>query len=208
MLPEYINEDEWHQRRIGKVTASRIADVVAKTKTGWGASRANYMAQLIAERMTGVKADSFSNAAMQWGIDKEADAIAVYEFEHDRKVVASDFMDHPWIANTGASPDGLVGDDGLIECKCPNTSTHIETLLSGSIDQKYVYQMQWQMACTGRLWCDFVSFDPRMPADLQLWVRRVDRDDDVIAALEKQVQEFLAELGEKVRRLEALRAAA
>lgn len=195
---------EWHALRVGKVTASRVADVAAKTKTGWGASRANYLAELIAERLTGEAAASFTNAAMQWGTDKEPEARAYYEFRSDAEVALVAFVDHPTIGMTGASPDGLVGDDGLIELKCPNTATHIETLLGDEIPAKYVTQMQWQMACTGRKWCDFASYDPRLPESMRLFVKRVNRDDTRIAELEKLVEAFLAELDGKVSALRSL----
>lgn len=185
---------EWKALRAGKVTASRIADMVAKTKTGWGASRANYAAQLVAERLTGEVADGYTNAAMQWGVDNEADARTAYEFRSDATVTEVGFVEHPSIPMAGASPDGLVGADGLVEIKCPNTATHIDTLLSPDADTKYVLQMQWQMACTGRQWCDFVSFDPRLPEAMRLVVIRVNRDDVQIASLEKQALEFLAEV--------------
>ena len=195
---------EWHALRIGKVTASRVSDVVAKTKTGWGASRANYMAELIAERLTGEPAEKFSNAAMAWGTEKEPDARAAYEFFRDAQVVEIAFIDHPSIGMTGASPDGLVGDHGLVEIKCPNTATHLDTLLTQTIPSKYVTQMLWQMACTGRQWCDFVSYDPRLPEAMSLFVKRVDRDDKLIASLEKDVAEFLAELDLKLAQLDTL----
>lgn len=195
---------EWHALRIGKVTASRVSDVVAKTKTGWGASRANYMAELIAERLTGEPADKFTNAAMAWGTEKEPDARAAYEFFRDAQVVEVAFIDHPAIGMTGASPDGLVGDHGLVEIKCPNTATHLDTLLTQTIPSKYVTQMLWQMACTGRQWCDFVSYDPRLPEAMSLFVKRVDRDDKLIASLEKDVAEFLAELDRKLAQLDTL----
>lgn len=195
---------EWHALRLGKVTASRVADVVAKTKTGWGASRANYMAELIAERLTGETAEKFTNAAMQWGTEKEPDARAAYEFFRDAAVVEVAFVDHPAIALTGASPDGLVGDDGLVEIKCPNTATHLDTLLSQTIPAKYVTQMLWQMACTGRKWCDFVSYDPRLPESMSLFVKRVERDDQAIVDLEKDVSGFLDELADKLSKLNSL----
>lgn len=195
---------EWHALRIGKVTASRVSDVIAKTKTGWGASRANYMAELIAERLTGEPAEKFSNAAMAWGTEKEPDARAAYEFFRDAQVVEIAFIDHPSIGMTGASPDGLVGDHGLVEIKCPNTATHLDTLLTQTIPSKYVTQMLWQMACTGRQWCDFVSYDPRLPEAMSLFVKRVDRDDKLIASLEKDVAEFLAELDLKLAQLDTL----
>jgi putative phage-type endonuclease len=195
---------EWFEVRLGKVTASRVADVIAKTKSGWGASRANYLAQLVAERLTGVGADSFTNAAMKWGTDMEPDARAAYAFMQDVDVVQVGFVPHPTIAMFGASPDGLVGDVGLVEIKAPQTATHIETLLGQSVPGKYITQMQVQMACTARAWCDFVSFDPRMPEDMRLFVRRVHRDDALIAELERDVSVFLGELDETVSRLVAL----
>lgn len=196
--------DEWKMLRLGKVTASRVADVVAKTKTGWGASRANYMAQLIAERLTGTPAESYSNAAMQHGTDTEAEARAAYEFYQGVGVRKICFVPHPVIEQAGCSPDGLIGDEGLVELKCPNTSTHISTLLGdGAIDSKYLCQMQWQMACCGtsRQWCDFVSYDPRMPENMRLFIQRVHRDDKRIAELEREVAGFLLEMKGKLAAL-------
>lgn len=192
---------EWFAIRCGKVTASRVADVVARTKTGWGASRANYMAELVAERLTGAVAEGYTSPAMQWGTDTEAEARRAYEFYRDVDVVAAGFILHPRIGQSGASPDGLVSDDGLVEIKCPNTATHIDTLLSATVPSKYATQMQWQMACTGRRWCDFVSFDPRMPEAMRLFVRRVQWDSEAIADLEKLVTAFLEELDAKVAAL-------
>lgn len=208
MIPGSDEWKAWKLQRCGKATASRIADIVAKTKTGFSASRANYAAQLIAERLTGVPAETYSNAAMQWGTEKEPEARAAYEFFTGRSVLETGFVEHPRIAMAGASPDGLVGDDGLIEIKCPNTSTHIDTLLGESLDKKYLVQMQWQMACTGRKFCDFVSFDPRMPAELQMKVQKIARDDILIASLEADVREFLVEIEAKVARLEIMKEAA
>ena len=195
---------EWHAARVGKATASRVPDVIARTKSGWGASRANYMGELIAERLTGVPAPSYSNTSMQWGTETEPQARSAYEFRTDLDVVEIGFVDHPAIAMSGASPDGLVGADGLLEIKCPNTSTHIETLLGQSTPAKYIAQMQWQMACTGRKWCDFVSFDPRMPESMRFYMARVRRDDAMIAQLEKDVADFLSELEAKVTNLRKL----
>lgn len=196
--------EEWLAARVGKVTASRVADVVARTKTGYGASRANYMAELVAERLTGQPAERFTNAAMAWGTEKEPDARAAYVFMRDADVAEVGFVAHPRIAMTGASPDGLVGGDGMVEIKCPMTASHIETLIGQAVPGKYVTQMQWQMACAGRAWCDFVSFDPRMPAEMQLFVHRVHRDETMIAELEREVAAFLAELDAKVAQLTAL----
>jgi len=196
---------EWYAARVGKVTASRVADVVAKTKSGYSASRANYMAQLVCERLTGQQQESYQNAAMQWGTETEPLARSAYEMQKDVFVSETGLVDHPTITMAGASPDGLVGDDGLIEIKCPNTATHIENLLSNSAPSAYVIQMQWQMACTGRKWCDFVSFDPRMPEDLQMMVVRVERSDEQIAMLESEVVKFLGEVDDKVNQLKQLK---
>jgi putative phage-type endonuclease len=202
MIPQ--GTPEWTQARLGRVTASRIADVVARTKTGWGASRLNYMADLIAERLTGVAVEGFKSAAMQYGTETEPMARAEYEFFRDVEVAPGGFVLHPKIEMAGASPDGLVGADGLVEIKCPMTKAHIDTLLGASVPGDYAKQIQWQMACTGRAWCDFVSFDLRMPEDLRLFVRRVERDDAAIADLEKEVEVFLAELAEKEAKLRRL----
>jgi putative phage-type endonuclease len=193
--------EEWFTIRIGKVTASRVADVIAKTKTGYSATRDNYMAQLVCERLTGQKSESFSNAAMQHGTDTEPLARAAYEAFQDILVDEVGFVPHPSIIMAGASPDGLVSDDGLLEIKCPNTATHIETLLSQSVPGKYNTQMQFQMACTGRQWCDFVSFDNRLPNELQLFVKRVPRDNDFIKQMEDEVVKFLNELDIKIAQL-------
>ena len=193
--------EEWFTIRIGKVTASRVADVIAKTKTGYSATRDNYMAQLICERLTGLKGESFTNAAMQHGTDTEPLARAAYEALQDVLVDEVGFVPHPTIEMAGASPDGLVGTDGLLEIKCPNTATHIETLISKVVPGKYNTQMQFQMACTGRKWCDFVSFDNRLPEMFQLFVTRVPRDEVFIRLIESEIVQFLAELDDKINKL-------
>jgi putative phage-type endonuclease len=195
---------EWHALRLGKVTASRVADVIAKTKTGWGAARANYAAELIAERLTGRPTEGFTNAAMQWGTDTEPEARAAYEFRTDAAVVEVGFAQHPTIFMSGASPDGLVNDDGLVEIKCPNSATHLDTLQGRSVPAKYLTQIMWQLACTGRAWCDFVSYDPRLPETMRLFVHRVQRDDALIAELEARVRDFLAEIDARVTELTAV----
>lgn len=192
---------EWFAARCGRVTASRVADVTAKTKSGPSASRATYMGQLIAERLTGTVQQSFTNAAMQHGTETEPEARDAYAFRANVDVAEIGFIEHPAIAMTGASPDGLVGDEGMVEIKCPNTATHIDTLLGQSAPAKYVTQMQWQMACADRTWCDFVSYDPRMPANMALFIQRVPRDDAFIKATEAEVLTFLRELEEKVAAL-------
>lgn len=195
---------EWFAARAGKATASRIADIVARTKTGWGAGRANYAAQLVAERLTGVAEEGFSNAAMQWGTNMEPEARMAYAFRCDTDVVEVGFIDHPSILMSGASPDGHVGDDGLVEIKCPNTATHISTLLGQTVPSKYNTQIQWQIACTGRSWCDFVSYDPRLPESMRLFVQRVQRDQAYITELEAFVIDFLDEVDRTVASLRAI----
>jgi putative phage-type endonuclease len=196
--------DEWKALRLGKVTASRVADVVAKTKSGYSASRANYMAQLIAERLTNTVAEAYTNAAMQHGTETEPEARAAYEFYQGVAVKEVAFVPHPKIDQAGCSPDGLVGDDGLVEIKCPNTATHLETLLGQAVPAKYETQMQFQMACTGRKFCDFVSYDPRMPENMRLFIKRLPRDDKRISELESEIAAFLLEMAVKLSELNSL----
>jgi putative phage-type endonuclease len=195
---------EWKALRCGKVTASRVADIVAKTKSGYSTSRANYLAQLIAERLTGTPAESFTNAAMQHGTETEPEARCAYEFYQGVTVEQVAFVPHPKIDQAGASPDGLVGADGLVEIKCPNTATHLETLLGQAVPGKYDTQIQFQLACTGRKWCDFVSYDPRMPEHMRLFVKRVHRDDKRINELETEIASFLLEMAVKLSELNSI----
>ena len=195
----------WFEARLGRVTASRVADVIAKTKSGYSASRDNYMAQLICERLTSQKGESFTNAAMQWGTETEPLARSAYEAYADVMVEEVGFVQHPKIDMAGASPDGLVGLFGMLEIKCPNTATHIDTLLTQTVPTKYITQMQWQMRCCERQWCDFVSFDPRLPQELQLFVKRVEFDASYVAMLEEEVNLFLKELDMKVTKLTNLK---
>lgn len=205
MTEEIIQgSDEWKALRLGKVTASRVADVVGRTKTGYGAGRANYMAQLIAERLTNTVAEAYTNAAMIHGTETEPEARSAYEFYQGVSVKEVAFVPHPAIDQAGCSPDGLVGDDGLVEIKCPNTATHLDTLLGHAVPSKYETQMQFQMACTGRQWCDFVSFDPRMPENMRLFIKRLPRDDKRIAELEKEIAAFLLEMAVKLSELNSL----
>jgi len=194
--------DEWFAARLGKVTASRIADIMAKTKTGYAASRKNYLFELLCERLSGQREEKFISASMQRGIDLEPKARAVYEIETGEWVEEVGFIPHPTIAMSGASPDGLIRDDGLIEIKCPNTAAHIEFLQTQKPKQEYIYQMQWQMACTGRKWCDFVSYDDRLPENLVYCSVHIPRDDDFIQSLEQEVEKFLAELEQKITHIQ------
>lgn len=205
MLDVEQNSEEWRQARCGSLGASGITEALATTKGGWGASRENIKARLIAERLTGTPQDSYSNSAMQWGHDQEDNAANAYSFLTGNQAIACGLFRHPELNGTHASPDRLVGDDGLLEIKCPNTATHIDTLKSQKVPGKYVTQIQWQLACTGRAWCDFVSYDPRLPEDLQLFVSRVERDSDRIAKLESDIAEFLAELEADIEAINKIR---
>lgn len=195
---------EWFKARLGKVTASRVADVIAKTKSGYSTSRAKYMTQLLIERITGEPTESYTNPAMERGIEQEQFARAAYEATANVLVDECGSFDHPSIPMCSASPDGLVDKDGQVEIKNPMSHTHLETLITKKVPGDWVTQMQWQMACTGRKWCDFVSYDSRMPEHLRLFVRRVERDDELIAELEKEVIKFLAELEDKLDKLKEI----
>ena len=202
-MSEEQGTENWFADRLGKVTASRLADVLAKTKTGYSASRTNYITQLVLERITNTRAESYSNAAMQWGTEQEPFARAAYEAHTGQMVEEVGFIPHPDIEAAGASPDGLVGNDGMVEIKCPSSSTVLEVWLTHSqggnaVDAKYYAQMQWQMRCANRAWCDYVVFDPRMPAKAQLFIFRVERNPDWLKIAEDEVTTFLAEVDAKV----------
>lgn len=185
---------EWFAQRLGKVTASRIKDVMAKTKSGPAASRKNYMMELLCQRLTGNREEGFTSNAMLRGIELEPLARSAYELHSGVMVKEASFVVHSEYSDTGASPDGFVGDDGLVEIKCPNTAQHIACIQSGKYDDKYFWQMQHQMWCTGRYWCDFASFDDRLPEPLQLFVCRVERDSQAISDISDAVLEFIGEL--------------
>ena len=197
--------EDWFAARIGKVTASRVADVLATIKTGESASRKNYRMELVCQRLTGQREEGFTNSHMERGIELEPLARAAYEFKTGVTVTEIGFVDHPSIEMSGASPDGLVGLYGLVEIKCPTAGNHVETLLSGKAPTKYIAQMQWQMACTGARWCDFVSYCPAVGDNLALFVVRVDRDDEYIAETEKAVQLFLTEVSDLTKQLKELK---
>lgn len=197
--------ESWFEARLGKVTASIVADIMATTKSGPAASRKNALARVVCERLTGQRQEEYTNGAMQWGIDNETAARDAYSALTGELIDEVGFVIHPSISDFGASPDGLVGEYGLVEIKCPNTSTHIEYLTERKIPGKYQIQMLAQLACTGREWCDFVSFDPRMPERLQLVVIRFERDNNRIGEIEKEVISFLAEVDETIKKLEAIK---
>ena len=192
---------EWQALRVGKLSASRVADMLATVKTGESASRKNLKADLIVERLTNQKTESFTNGAMSWGVETEPQARAAYEVMTGNFVDQIAFVDHPTISMFGCSPDGLVDDEGLIEIKCPNSATHLEYLETQTIPKKYITQMQTQLCVTGRKWCDFVSFDPRLPEPLNLLIIRVDRDDEYISMIESEAIKFLQEVQDKVDNL-------
>jgi putative phage-type endonuclease len=198
--------EEWKQARCGRVTASRVHDIVAVTRSGgYTSGRKNYLAELVCERLTGVPAPSYQSAAMAYGSETEPEARFAYALKTGVEIEEVGFIPHPTISMAGASPDGLIGKDGLVEIKCPNTATHIETLLGatrgGGLMPGYFDQMQFQMACTGRQWCDFVSFDNRLPEPMQMSIYRVKRDDKAISKLEEEVVQFLTDLDSTVELL-------
>lgn len=197
--------ETWKLARVGRATASRFADVLATIKSGEAASRRNYRAQLVTERLTGLPVESYQSAEMRWGIECEPYAREAYSVTTGQSVMQVGFIEHGELA-AGCSPDGLVGDDGLLECKCPNTATHIDTLLAGGKQPDYMAQVQGQLWISDRKWCDLVSFDPRMPPKLQLVVWRVERDEAYIARLEEEVARFLSEVDATVGKLVKLAA--
>jgi putative phage-type endonuclease len=188
--------------RLGKVTASRVADLLAKTKTGPSASRGNYLIELALQRVTKTIEESYTNAAMEWGTQTEPQARVAYEVKTGNFVDQVAFIDHPTIAGFGCSPDGIVASDGLIEIKCPNSATHWSYIKANEPPNKYFIQMQAQMAVTGAKWCDFVSFDPRMPERSQLLVVRVMRDPEYILYMEAEISSFLKEVEKEVQLME------
>lgn len=191
----------WLADRAGHLTASCFADIMAKTKSGYAASRGNLLARLVAERMTGVPETSFTSTAMQWGTEQEPIARAEYEMLSDDLVQETGFVKHPSIEWSGASPDGMIGSDGLIEIKCPNTQTHIDYILTRTVPKKYLLQMQWQMECTERAWCDFCSFDPRMPKSHAMFVIRVHRDEVLLVEMRQAATAFLEEVESTIHKL-------
>lgn len=196
--------EEWLAIRLGKITASRVVDIVPGLKGKYLASRKNYMSELACEILTGKGADNFVSKPMEWGTETEPLARSAYEAITGNMVDEVGFIDHDNIECFGASPDGLVNDDGCIEIKCPNTATHIETLTGKAVDRKYVYQMQTVMLCGNRQWCDFVSYDCRLPDNLSIFIKRFNRDEVVIKEIKEEVKKFTAELNELIAKLRNL----
>ena len=195
--------EEWFQARLGKVTASRVADVLAKIKSGESASRRNYKIQLVSERLTGERQETYINQAMQDGIDREFYARERY-VQQFGEVEEVGFVKHPTL-EAGASPDGMVGDDGLLEIKCPMGTTHTETLMTQEVPSKYIPQIQFQLRCTGRKWCDFVSYNPMFPEHLQVFVKRVEADEVYQMELDKEIEAFLLEVQTIIDKLKEIK---
>ncbi|WP_156851524.1 lambda exonuclease family protein [Bartonella refiksaydamii] len=196
---------EWFQARLGKVTASNVYNVLSKTAKGLPTSKyEDYKMKLMTERLTGEISQSYTTAAMQWGIEHEENALREYEFIYDTNVTKCGFIQHPKIEMAGASPDGLIGEDGLIEVKCPRSVNHMRFCISDEIKPEYHAQMQFQMACTGRKWCDFVSYDSRFAGEsfnLRMKVKRVHRDEKQIEQINKAVEAFLAEIDQDMKQI-------
>jgi len=193
--------DLWKQLRLGHVTASNMADVMSKGKAGEAIGRYKYKIRLVAERMTNTPQESYSNAAMEWGIQNEEHAAKAYEAAFNVQTQKTGFWLHPEIRWLGVSPDRLIGEDGLIEIKCPNTTTHLDYIFSGKVPAEYVKQIQCQLWVTDREWCDFVSFDPRLPTRNQLFVVRAKRDEKLMREMEVEVTQFLEEVNKLIARL-------
>lgn len=195
--------DGWVKDRCGNVTGSRITDVLAKPMKGSKESttRRNYKAELVSELLTGRVQEGFVSWDMKRGTELEPFARADYEVERGVTITNVGFVKHPTLARCGASPDGLIEKDGLVEFKAPKTANHLDYLTAGIVPMEYRPQMLWEMACTGRQWCDFVSYDPNMPERLQLFIKRFERDDVRIAEIEQEVIKFNAEIDEIIANL-------
>jgi putative phage-type endonuclease len=186
---------QWLEIRRGRITASRIVDVLNQLKRGGeGADRRNYRIELISERLSGRSEPHYVSPEMDWGSECEPFARAAYEIAQEVIVDTAGFVMHPTYDFAGSSPDGLVGEDGLIEIKCPKTTTHTKWLMAGEVPEEHQAQMLWNMVCCERQWCDFISFDPRMPDGLKIFIVRMERDDSRILDIESEVQRFQDEV--------------
>ncbi|QEE11715.1 YqaJ viral recombinase family protein [Bartonella krasnovii] len=196
---------EWFQARLGKVTASNVYNVLSKTAKGMPTSKyEDYKIKLMTERLTEEISQSYITPAMQWGIDYEEDPLREYAFIYDTEVTRCGFIQHPTIQMAGASPDGLIGEDGLIEIKCPQSSNHLRFFIDGNIKSEYYAQMQFQMACTGRKWCDFMSYNPNFvgkSTGLRMKIKRINRDEEQIEQINQAVEIFLAEIDQEMQKI-------
>jgi putative phage-type endonuclease len=195
--------DAWLRNRIGRITGSCLADVCSYLTRASGAKKAGdssakrdgYRMQLIAERLTGRATDHYVSLSMEHGTNTEDDARIYYEGATRQMCAPVGFVLHPQYDFTGASPDALVGSDGVLEIKCPETTTHLEYIDAGVVPPEYVAQIMWELACTGRKWADFISFDPRVQDDkLRFFYRRMERDEAMIATYTAEVLKLNAEI--------------
>ena len=193
--------DEWRQARCGSVGASDAPRVVRRTKTGYSADRESLMAEKVLERLTGVPVEIFKTQAMLQGTAREPEARMLYEVVRGAEVEEVGLIPHPLIKGSHASPDGYVGTNGLIEIKAPMPAAHLNTLLTKTISEAHIVQMQWQMSCTGRHWCDYISFSSDFPPAMQLWISRVERNPRLIGELESEITQFIRELEAKIAKL-------
>ena len=199
------NTPEWICQRIGMVTASRMADVMSMLKKGGESQkRKDYKAEIVCETLTGRASEHYVSPAMEHGIETEPLAAAAYEIKQGVELEPGGFWAHDTISRWGASPDRLVGDDGIVEIKCPTTATHLDYLLGGVVPEEYIPQITAQLACTGRKWCDFVSYDDRLPAQYRLFIKRYERDEAKIKEAEDAVLTFLEEVTAILQRLSHL----
>jgi len=196
MIDAVQGSAEWNQLKCGWIGASRIGDMLATTKNGWAASRKNYFNELLAQRLTGRRTSRYIYS-LNNRLEMEPEARSAYEFYTGNDVVEVGFIPHPRIDRAGASPDGLVGEDGGLEIKCCDAGAHLAMIETGIIDSAYLYQCQFGMACAERSWWDFVAYHPDMPEELKFWTKRIERDDHCIAKIEKAVREFDAEIEAK-----------
>lgn len=189
---------EWLAARAGSLGASQVADALARTKSGWGASRSNVRGQLVRERLTGLPTETFCSAAMQRGKDLEPQARAAYVFMQDCEVVEVGIIKHPKIEGSHCSPDGLCGEEGMVEIKCCGDARHMEILDGSEPEDRYIKQCLWQLACTGRKWVDLVYYNPDWPTEMQMVVHRIERDESRITEMETEVTGFLSEVEDAV----------
>ncbi|AQX28205.1 MULTISPECIES: lambda exonuclease family protein [unclassified Bartonella] len=198
---------EWFQAHLGKVTTSNIYNLLNKTAKGLPTSKyEEYKIKLMTERLVGEISHSYTTSAMQRGIEYEEDALKEYAFIYDTEVTQCGFIQHPTIQMVGASSDGFVGENGLVEIKCPRSVNHLRFWITEKIKPEYLAQMHFQMACTGRQWCDFVSYDPRFSgqsAHLRLKVQRIHRNDEQIEAINQAVETFLEEIEQEIKQITA-----
>lgn len=198
-MPDLVQgTPEWLAARAGSLGASQVADALARTKSGWGATRANLKARLVTERITGNPVETFVSGPMLRGRELEPQARAMYSFQSGNDVTEIGIVLHPTIKHSHCSPDGLIGDDGMVEIKCVNAARHIELLTGSNPEDRYVKQCLWQMACTGRKWVDLSYFNPDLPDAMQLLIHRIERDDDAITEMETEVAAFLEEVAATV----------